>query len=345
MERHWRPDKGERKLVWRKLIIACTALLVLAAAIYFVGQKLESGSEAAQSRGDLSDRFTETPAIEYNGVLYRPYEKLTTVLVMGVDHYTSDEEQGTPYRNGGQSDYLMLLVINEETATVTPIQIDRDTMAEITIISVLGNKTGTRTAQICLSHGFGDGREQSCLLTEEAVSNLLLGVPIQFYFALDLKGISVLNDFMGGVTVTLQDDFTSLDPTMARGRTLTLRGIQAEYFVRNRLNIGIGTNESRMVRQQAYMDGLSGLVTQRLASEGSADFVGSMFDQLQDYLLTDMKRGRMINEVWASRDYQRLGTLHPKGTYATGSDGFVEFHADPDALEALVFKVFYRPVS
>ncbi len=32
--------------------------------------------------------------------------------------------------------------------------------------------------------------------------------------AMDMDGISVLNDSVGGVTVTLEDDFSSLDPAM-----------------------------------------------------------------------------------------------------------------------------------
>ena len=99
---------------------------------------------------------------------------------MGVDDYAADAGAISGYRNGGQADYLLLIVINDERKTLTPIQIDRDTMAEISILGVLGNATGTRTTQICLSHGFGDGREQSCLLTQQAVSRLLLGVPVDF---------------------------------------------------------------------------------------------------------------------------------------------------------------------
>ena len=74
----------------------------------------------------------------------------------------------------------MLLVIDANEKTITSIQIDRDTMAEITILGVLGNEVGTRKAQICLSHGFGDGKDQSCKLTQDAVSKLLLGAEIVF---------------------------------------------------------------------------------------------------------------------------------------------------------------------
>lgn len=345
MKKNWPPNMPDRKAVFQIVLILLIALLALLAVIYGVGRRLESGGSPLEPRGDLSVRFTQAPATAYQGAWYRPKTKLTTLLVMGIDHYSAAAASVSGYRNGGQSDYLLLIVINEESGTLTPIQIDRDTMAEISILGILGNDTGTRTAQICLSHGFGDGQAQSCLLTQKAVSRLLLGVPVDFYIAMNLDGISALNDALGGVTVTLADDFTSLDPAMALGATLTLRGKQAEYFVRNRLNIGIGTNESRMVRQQVYMDGLSGQLQARMAADGSANVVGDLFDQLQPYLLTDMKRGRLINEVWRTRDYAHAATVHPKGVYTVGSDGFVEFHPDEAALEALVIQTFYDEVS
>ena len=56
-------------------------------------------------------------------------------------------------------------------------------MTPITILGVLGDRSGVRTAQVSLSHGFGDGGAQSCEFTVDAVSNLLLGTQIDFYIA------------------------------------------------------------------------------------------------------------------------------------------------------------------
>ena len=86
----------------------------------------------------------------------------------------------------------------------------------------------------------------------EAVEGLLLGESIDFYVAMNMDGISELNDLAGGVTVTLEDDFSSIDPAMAKGTTLTLHGDQAETFVRSRMTVGDGTNASRMERQEAF---------------------------------------------------------------------------------------------
>lgn len=82
-----------------------------------------------------------------------------------------------------------------------------------------------------------------------------MGESIDFYVAMNMDGISELNDLAGGVTVTLEDDFSSIDPAMTKGTTLTLHGNQAETFVRSRMTVGDGTNASRMECQSVYAGG------------------------------------------------------------------------------------------
>lgn len=342
MSDHWQSATNERKAMVRKGVITIILLCLLALLIYAGIHIFEAKTQNQEPRGDLQTRFTPAPTILYNGAAYRQKTRLTTILMMGIDTMAETTTDGASFRSGGQADYLILLVIDHEGQTITPIQIDRDTMAEITILGILGNVTGTRLTQICLSHGFGDGREQSCQLTKEAASRLLLGVDIQFYFALNLDGIATLNDALGGVTVTLADDFTSLDASMQKGTTLTLQGKQAEYFVRSRMSIGVGTNEARMVRQQVFWDGLSQRIKERIQTENSANFIGDLFDLLKPYLITDMSRGRLINEVWKSHDYSSHSAIHPSGTYETGDDGFIEFHVNEAALENLVIKTYFQ---
>ena len=143
--------------------------------------------------------------------------------------------------------------------------------------------------------------------------------------------------------VTLEDDFSALDPTMTKGTTLTLHGDQAEYYVRSRMNIGIGTNEARMARQETYIAALSALIDERV--HGNKDFVGELYDALEPYLTTNMTRGRLINEAWAARDYARGETVSLAGTHQVGSDGFMQFYIDETALEQTVLSQFYEKLE
>lgn len=322
-------------------LIALAAAALLALVIVMAGSWMEKKSQQPQQRGDLTMRYTYDDCLEYDGSLYRRRSGVTTILLMGIDR--DSRAVTSSYRNGGQADFLRLVVLDAKGKTISQLQIDRDTMTPITILGVLGNRSGVRTAQICLSHGFGDGGAQSCELTVDAVSNLLCSMPVDFYAALNMDGISVLNDAVGGVTVTLEDDFSMADPAMRKGETMTLQGEQAEIYVRRRMDVGAGTNEARMKRQEEYISALTSLLDERLHQKREA--AGELYDVLSPYLTTNISRGRLINEVWAARDYVRGPVLTLAGEYGIGSDGFMQFLADEDAIRQTVLSLIYEKVE
>ena len=213
----------------------------------------------------------------------------------------------------------------------------------MTVLGLLGDRYEPVTEQICLGYAFGDGRQTSCEVTVEAVENLLGGQEIDQYLAMGLDGISTLNDLAGGVTVTLEDDFSAIDPAMTKGATLTLQGEQAETYVRSRRSVGVGTNEARMARQESYIRQLSVQLDEKLQKD--QNFAVDAYDALQPYLTTSMAKGQLVNEAWAAKDYTRLDTIKPDGTYQVGEDGFMEFYPDADALQQVVLQLFYEKVE
>ena len=322
-----------------------TALFLLAAVVlllaaYPIGRWLETRNAQPEARGDYQQHYAYEPTIEVGGVTYRQRRNLTAILLMGVDQ--DSDAVITGFRSGGQADFLQLVVIDDAQKRVARLPIDRDTMTPITVLGVLGNKSGVRTSQISLSHSFGDGRAQSCELTVEAASNLLLGETIDKYVAVNMDGISVLNDAVGGVTVTLEDDFSALDPTMTQGKTLTLEGVQAEYYVRSRMSVGVGTNEVRMARQQQYLSQLSQQLGDRMQQDKA--YAGELYDALEPYMTTDMSRGLLTNLIWATRDYAFV-EMELSGEHQIGSDGFMEFRVDEAALQQTVLELFYQEVK
>ena len=337
MNRKRMENAAEHKL---RLVLICVGIVALLLLAYKGGRWLETRNEKPETRGDYQERYAYEETIEVDGATYRRRRDITSVLLMGIDR--DSDATVTGYRNGGQADFLQLLVIDSTAKRVTRVPIDRDTMTPITVLGVLGNKSGVRTAQICLSHGFGDGKQQSCELTVDAVSNLLLGAPVDEYVAMNLDGISTLNDAVGGVTVTLTDDFSALDPAMTAGTTLTLMGDQAEIFVRSRRSIGVGTNESRMQRQQTYIAQMAQQLETRIAQ--SQEYIGTLYDELSPYLMTSMSRGLIINKAWAAKDYERA-LVELAGEYSVGADGFMEFKADETALQQVVLELFYQKVK
>ena len=65
-----------------------------------------------------------------------------------------------------------------------------------------------------------------------------------------MTAIRVLNDLVGGVSVTMEEDGTQIDPAFVKGATVRLSGSQAEAFVRARMGLENDTNLARMQRQR-----------------------------------------------------------------------------------------------
>lgn len=319
-------------------VAALLAVLAVVLVLYGGGRWLEKRAEKPETRTQLPQADQET--VEVDGVTYRKKSRLTTILVMGVDHDTQDSYA---YRKAGQADFLRLVVLDDADKTVQQLQIDRDTITPVTMLGVLGDRYEPVTQQICLGYAFGDGRQSSCEVTVEAVENLLGGQKIDQYLSMGLDGISTLNDLAGGVTVTLEDDFSAIDPAMTKGTTLTLWGDQAEVYVRTRRSIGVGTNEARMARQEQYIRQITSQLDAKVQQD--QNFVLTAYDALEPYLYTNIPRGQLANEAWAAKDYERMDTIKPEGTYQVGEDGFMEFYPDADALQQAVLQLFYEKVE
>ena len=330
-------QEQKNKTVFRA-VAALLAVLAVVLVLYGGGRWLEKRAEKPETRTQLPQADQET--VEVDGVTYRKKNRLTTILVMGVDHDTQDSYE---YRKAGQADFLRLVVLDDADKTVQQLQIDRDTITPVTVLGLLGDRYEPVTQQICLGYAFGDGRQTSCEVTVEAVENLLGGQEIDQYLAMGLDGISTLNDLAGGVTVTLEDDFSAADPAMTKGTTLTLQGDQAEIFVRRRMDIGEGTNEARMVRQEEYLAQLSAQLESRVQQD--QQFTAQVYDALQPYLVTDLAKGQLVNEVWAAKDDTVEPAIALEGEHKVAEDGFTEFYPTEASIQKAVLTLFWEPVE
>ena len=82
---------------------------MLAVVLLFVGGSwLEKRSQKPETRTELPQETAET--MEVDGVTYRRRTDLTTILVMGIDHDSEIEAEGS--YQGGQADFQRLIVID-----------------------------------------------------------------------------------------------------------------------------------------------------------------------------------------------------------------------------------------
>jgi len=336
---HTRKSRSGRRI----LLIVIGAVLIYAGlllAIGLIGGRLER-QEASEPVGSLEGRFpSESITLESGGRLWQYRSRdLTNLLLIGTDWEKYSSTGGTRY--SGQADFLMLVTLDRKNRAVTALQLDRDTITKIRIYGPFGDYLGTRDTQLCLAYAYGDTPEESRENTVWAVSRLLGGIPVDGCVILQLSGISALNDSLGGITVTLDEDFSASDPAMTKGSTLTLRGQQAEYYVRGRMNVGDGTNVSRMSRQRTFLLAAQEKLTQMLKSD--ADFAATLLNSLSGHMTTDRDQSWLIDRAYEASSYSYTGEiLTPSGTHGYNDRGFAEFRPDEAALSGLLTELYFE---
>ena len=336
--RHHHMARKKRVLV----IVAAIFWVLLLAAVAFLPGKLGAPKEETVDRVGRGAELFDNAMRYQDGeetYVYREND-LTTVLLIGVDRPEMNKKAELTYRNGSQADFLVLLVIDRVQKKVTPIQIDRDTMTKVDVYGVFGNPAGNRVMQLCLAQGFGRSAEENCRNTMTAVSSLMLGIPVDHYFAYDFQSIGVMNDLLGGVPVTIEDDLSNLDPAMVKGAEITLMGSQAETFVRARMSVGNGTNAERMIRQRVYMD--SALNRLRILTRDNSSVVSDILTALSDCSVTDMTDGYVINTVNRCLTYKQVPFVSAEGVHTHGEDGFTEFYPEESSLKKIVLDACFE---
>ena len=278
-------------------------------------------------------------AVEYQGKYYLPREDLQTILIMGLDKNEHERpDNSIAYTNGMQSDFLMLLILDEEAKVCDVLHLNRDTMTEIPGLGGGGGDTGTFIGQLALAHTYGSGGSDSCINAKKAVSNLLGGVTIDHYVTLTMDAVVALNDLVGGVTLTLMEDFTEFDPAMKKGAELTLKGDQALTYVRFRMTIGDGGNTGRMKRQEQYLRAFYTRLMEK--NRESEDFLLLALRSVNDSFTSDLS----VNQLDQLGKILSACTLNPfrslEGKTVRREESY-EFYADQDALQKTVRDLFY----
>ncbi len=333
-------NRSQRRHRVHRNFVLMVALGLLVIVGFIVADYLERQNQV-QERGELTSGIGQRKRVEYNGRTYAEKTNLTTILLMGIDRTAEIQSAGA--RQGGQADTLLLLVIDHSNKVINQLQIDRDTITPVEMLGVLGNPVGTSEMQISLSHGFGRTDTACCENTVKAAENLLEGIVINYYMALNMDAIGKLNDVLGGVTVTLQDDFSDADPAMVKGATLQLTGDQAEIYLRARMSVGSGTNEERMARQRVFLNKAVDILRERV--KASVNYAGEVFDALDADMTSSIKRGTLMNEANQSYNFEVRPIDTLAGEHVVGEDGFMEFHVADGAAADWVMQVFYDLLS
>ena len=314
---------------------AVVVLLVLAMVAAFYGIRRWESQAYAASGENAGLASWEKPDITYNGIVYEAKQRVDAYLLMGID-VTGPVTSRPGNYNGGQADAQFLLVLDNEAQTWQLLRLNRDSMVDVPVLDLRGDVIGYERQQLALAHAYGDGTNNSCQNTVDAVSMLLGGATIDGYAALNMDGIAIVNDAIGGVTVTITSDFTAVDPTLVESETITLNGQQAFEFVRTRKDVDDQTNLARMERQRIYLEAMKS----QLLTLSNEDVV-QVVDAVSDYLVTNISSQTMLDLAEKLRDYQELPELTIDGEN-TIEDEHVAYILDEDSLQQVILQLFYQ---
>ncbi len=278
-------------------------------------------------------------AVSIDGVDYVFRDDIETLLIMGLDK-TADNLSAESYNNNQQADFLMLLVIDKKNKSYTPLHINRDTMVEMPVLGVTGEEIGTREGQIALSHTYGSGGKDSCINTRKTVSSFLMDAPIDNYISLTMDAVKTVNDAVGGVEVTVLDDFTGIDDTLRKGETVTLMGDTALTYVRTRYGMEDSSNEQRMQRQQQYLAALKKRFDKHSAQEG---FTSDTLLKINDYMVSSCSITKLDGLMDTISEYNMNDVRVIEGEIEIGE--YKEFYADGVSLTQTVADLFCEKIQ
>ena len=169
---------------------------------------------------------------------------------------------------------------------------------------------------------------------------MLDGLPIQGYCSMNMDGIAVITDFVGGVQITIPDDsLADVNPEYKKDAVANITGENAEQFVRYR---DTGKTQSALVRQERQKTFLQALV-QKAQEKAAKDagFVTDLYDSVQSYTVTNMGNDIFANYWQHHRMESPTQRLYPGRD--TGKN-FDEYHVDEDALSDLIISMFYEKI-
>lgn len=324
-----------------RAIIEIAVVVLVIFAVYFIVRQIDHNSsknEVASETGteQVWKEFEQKDVtIKINKKKYTLDHPVKTYLFLGTDKSGNEEATDDEYQ-GSMADALMLVVIDEQEKSYGILQLNRDTITEVPMLLADGTANASAKMQLCTAHWYGKDKTASCENTVNTVSKMLGGVPIDGYYALQMEAMSLLNHEVGGVTVTLEDDMTSLDPEMKKGTTLTLTDHQAELLIQTRYAMDDDRNTERMRRQQIFMKAFMNKMKEKNAEDVNATI--ELYDRLRPYATENINMNELTTILQNMQGYSDKGIIIIDGESRIGEklhDGekHWEFYMDKDSLE------------
>ena len=326
-------------------IVLAALVIISAVTVWAALGAVQSGEKAVSVNIDKvsvevgKDAVTEDggKTVSYKGHRYVLNENIVSLVFIGFDR-SAPSEGGEP---AGQADSIIVMAFDTQSGKITAISVPRDSMVDVSEFAS-GSFPDKDAIQLCLTFSYGDGGTTSCENTVTAVSRILYNIPITYYFALNESGIAVLNDAIGGVSITpLQ---TVPNTNIVEGEKTVLFGYHAYRYVQWRDTSELNSSIDRQARQMQYIETFASQALQ--ISEGSAGTLLDLFNITSSYSITNMGVNEFsyLASVALANNVTSLDMVTLSGEMVQG-EVYAEYYLDRDAVYKTILDVFYRRID
>lgn len=352
-----KPKKKKSKALKVFTIIAVVIIVILLAAAITLGVLLFKGRNAALNGNkdvvvDVPETFDVESTAEVNGAYvyhdgkkYQYNDKITTVLFTGIDRRTEQHEEGV-FGTAGMADCIFVMALDTESGDYKLMAVSRDSMVDVDVIGSKDIFHGTEKMQICFAYAYGDGKEKSAENLKRSVSRLFFGIPVNSYVAFDLDVIPVLNEQVGGVKVTVNEDLSKYDPALYEGAEVTLNDTQAEIFVRRRdIHLDANQNNLRMERQKIY---LTSFLKQTLAlTKEDFSVPLNMYKSCSGNMETDIDTSMIAyyTSIFLKSGFDSEKNMLKVPGETTTDGTYAQYYVDTDKFFEIILDTYYTEVK
>ncbi len=290
----------------------------------------------------------QNEVISYNGKTYKKNDAIVNLLFLGIDSDDEREAQQMGYR----SDMMMVCAVDTASKTATLLSIPRDTYTDVYKIDYDdGSIEKTVKEKINAAYSFGGGPrrygasnakaclqkflERDCDL--ETPLDFTLDIPIPFYASIDMDGITKIAKAVDGVEVTLDQSIPNVG---SKGKTVTLKGSNAEEYLRNRHDSD-GSDFGRTSHQRTFMISLA----KKIKSMGAVDAVTKLWDEFSEFGKTDLSIDQALDfaKILNGVNIDEIQQLSVSGVTQRIDGSDVVVHDETATLEMLL-SIYYTEV-
>jgi|GEM_PF-777469 len=359
-------DTGKFIKTWKKMkkgqkvaiVLAAAFLVLIGSGVWYYASVLNNpiktlgpkknplstdpGADKVSEAGDSMDELNNWRADDY-------YDKnIINFVLLGFD--TNDERRDMSGKGwgagfaGARPDSIRVISIDLDTMTSNVISIPRDTYIQIADTNTKDKINSSYTYGRIAAHQKGLTKEEEINdmgmeYVMKTISNVLGGVPMDYYMAVDFDTVVKFVDAIGGVRYDVDITVTAPDGTVMLEKGMqTLNGTQAFIYLQDRKHTPDG-DIGRTAHHTMFLKAMMKQLVDQHKLMDALKFV--IFDDSMGTVETNMTVDQIMSAGWIAKELN-LTDINPhtlEVRYAN-MDGVSYVVMDQQARSDLIKQVF-----